>query len=226
MKVSKAGLLDGPVGQVRKRRAQSRAKDTRLAILHAALREFAAHGFDGASTWRIANSAGVHQQLIVYHFKNKDALWRDVARYYLSELADQVEKEVGVWEGLAAGERVRSEFRLIMMFVTKYPDIHRFMMQESLTASSRLDWLTRASSKPTMERILPHIQQAQQDGDMAPGDPVAVYYVILSSILSLAAFSEEMKRTIDISEVDSQLVDKFWCVIEAAHWRCPKISGS
>jgi hypothetical protein len=141
-------------------------------------------------------------------------------------LADQVEKEVGVWEGLAAGERVRSEFRLIMMFVTKYPDIHRFMMQESLTASSRLDWLTRASSKPTMERILPHIQQAQQDGDMAPGDPVAVYYVILSSILSLAAFSEEMKRTIDISEVDSQLVDKFWCVIEAAHWRCPKISGS
>ena len=44
---------------------------TRASLIEAAVHEFAAHGFDGASTRAIAMRAGVHQPQINYHFASK-----------------------------------------------------------------------------------------------------------------------------------------------------------
>jgi len=49
---------------------------TRASLIEAAVHEFAAHGFDGASTRAIATRAGVHQPQINYHFESKLDLWR------------------------------------------------------------------------------------------------------------------------------------------------------
>ncbi len=57
--------------------ASSSAGDaTRRRLVEAALVEFAAHGYEGASTRVIAERAGVHQPLINYHFRSKADLWR------------------------------------------------------------------------------------------------------------------------------------------------------
>ncbi len=54
-----------------------RPSDTVVAdLLEAAATEFAAHGFAGASTRRIAERAGAHQPQINYHFTSKEQLWR------------------------------------------------------------------------------------------------------------------------------------------------------
>jgi len=58
----------------RPRRRQARADATRTALLDAALVEFAANGFEGASTRTIAERAGTHQPQINYHFDSKEAL--------------------------------------------------------------------------------------------------------------------------------------------------------
>ncbi|MCP3854227.1 MAG: helix-turn-helix transcriptional regulator, partial [Actinomycetia bacterium] len=54
--------------------------------MEAALVEFAANGFDGASTRAIASRAGAHQPQINYHFESKDELWRLCLERLLGEL--------------------------------------------------------------------------------------------------------------------------------------------
>src|SRR5512134_3728154 len=56
--------------------ADASAGSGRERILHVALEEFAANGFEGTSMAHIARRAGVTQPLVHYHFESKDALWR------------------------------------------------------------------------------------------------------------------------------------------------------
>ena len=58
------------------RGAQRRGDRTRQALLDAALVEFAASGFEAASTRDIAGRAGVRQGQLTYHFASKHALWQ------------------------------------------------------------------------------------------------------------------------------------------------------
>jgi AcrR family transcriptional regulator len=72
-----------------------RSDETRRRLLGVAVRMFATHGFDAASTREVAESAGVNQAAILYHFGGKEGLYlavaeaiaargRDAMRPYLS----------------------------------------------------------------------------------------------------------------------------------------------
>src|SRR5882757_8685357 len=62
--------------QPKARRDHERGVATRQALLESALHEFAASGFEAASTRAIAARAGVRQSQLTYHFDSKDVLWR------------------------------------------------------------------------------------------------------------------------------------------------------
>ncbi len=51
-------------------------RDSRAAILAAALNDFATHGYAGARMERIARHAGVNKQLLFYYFRSKAGLHR------------------------------------------------------------------------------------------------------------------------------------------------------
>jgi AcrR family transcriptional regulator len=70
--MSTNGDLSGPV------RRRNRAA-TRAALLDAARRRFAAHGFDGVSVRDIAADAGVDPALIFRYFGSKPALFEEAA---------------------------------------------------------------------------------------------------------------------------------------------------
>ena len=77
------------------RRRQARATATRSALLDAALTEFAAHGFEGASTRRIAAAAGTHQPQINYHFESKEELWQAAVDHLFDRLDHAVAELLG-----------------------------------------------------------------------------------------------------------------------------------
>lgn len=56
------------------------AKSTEQLILDAALREFAAKGFDGARTATIAAEAGVTHAMLHYYFRTKEQLFQQIFR--------------------------------------------------------------------------------------------------------------------------------------------------
>ncbi|MCY7300024.1 MAG: TetR/AcrR family transcriptional regulator [Ilumatobacteraceae bacterium] len=86
---------------------------TRASLLDAAIHEFAAHGFDGASTRAIATRAGVHQPQINYHFASKLDLWRSAGCTVVRRPGGRVDrqKEGRTWPARHAGSshlRVRA----------------------------------------------------------------------------------------------------------------------
>jgi AcrR family transcriptional regulator len=54
--------------------------DTREQLLDAALTQFAARGFHGASIARIAGELGLTKQALLYYFRRKEDLYREVLR--------------------------------------------------------------------------------------------------------------------------------------------------
>src|SRR5215510_2623246 len=69
------------------RRTRTVREDIRERLLDAALVEFGAKGFDGASTRAIARRIGAHQPQINYHFESKEALWAAAVDHLFAELA-------------------------------------------------------------------------------------------------------------------------------------------
>lgn len=59
------------------------------ALVEAAIKLFAANGFDATSTASIAQYAGVTEPLIHYHFKNKDGLFTHILEEIFSEYFDR-----------------------------------------------------------------------------------------------------------------------------------------
>ncbi|WFU11925.1 CerR family C-terminal domain-containing protein (plasmid) [Rhizobium sp. CB3090] len=69
----------------------ARSDITREKLLENALDVFGRYGFDGASTRKITNAAGVNLQAIAYYFGSKEGLYIATAEY----LADMIGQHVG-----------------------------------------------------------------------------------------------------------------------------------
>ncbi|WFU05862.1 CerR family C-terminal domain-containing protein (plasmid) [Rhizobium sp. CB3171] len=69
----------------------ARSDITREKLLENALDVFGRYGFDGASTRKITNAAGVNLQAIPYYFGSKEGLYIATAEY----LADMISQHVG-----------------------------------------------------------------------------------------------------------------------------------
>ena len=71
---------------------QRRPRDaaaTRLQILDAAERLFAARGFGSTSLAQIARESGTHKSLILHHFGSKDELWQAVKERRFAGFVDE-----------------------------------------------------------------------------------------------------------------------------------------
>lgn len=75
------------------RRPRSSPRSTRANLARAGLEAFAAHGFEGASTRDIANTAGVPQGLVRHHFGSKEGLFRAVVTDGVTALLEQLDAE-------------------------------------------------------------------------------------------------------------------------------------
>ncbi|MFD1720046.1 TetR/AcrR family transcriptional regulator [Amnibacterium endophyticum] len=68
-------------------------------LLQAALRQFAAVGFDGASLARIADEAGMSKSSVLYHFGSKEALLDAALRPAVDDLRPLLERLEGTGDG-------------------------------------------------------------------------------------------------------------------------------
>ncbi len=102
----------------------ARASARREAILRAALREFAARGFEGARVDRVARSARVNKALLYYHFGNKASLYEAVLvrwmEFLLGVLRERVSPRPGPEEKLAA---LAAAFEDLVRRHPEYPQI-------------------------------------------------------------------------------------------------------
>lgn len=167
------------------RRPHQRGLDTRRDLLEAALVEFAAVGFDAASTRAIAARAGVKQGQLTYHYETKDELWRATVDL-LFERFDTEFSAASESFGAARADDAAGAFELtvrsLVRVVSRMPELNRMMIHASTTDSERLAWLVDRHVRPRFDQLSPLWQQVRAEGGThLDADPLLVYYCLLGS---------------------------------------------
>jgi TetR/AcrR family transcriptional regulator len=185
----------------------------RRNIIAAARTAFADLGFEGARLRSISDSAGVLHTAMLYHFKNKNTLWRAVVDDLFAELETRLTEHQQEGPKQFQLEFARQRLRAFIRFSAERPELHRIMTNEGRASSERLTWLVEKHSRrmyDLMKNFTPLI-------DMPAGlnQPIRLYYAIVGlatapftlapefKLLSgIDPFSEdELERTAEFVEV-------------------------
>ncbi|MFM0088280.1 TetR/AcrR family transcriptional regulator [Paraburkholderia sediminicola] len=197
-----------------KRAEQQRAQETRSAILNAALAEFATKGFEAASIRSIADRIGLQHPLITYHYRSKDVLWQAVAEFVFERIRHEWDANLTDTPPAMAADRVKLVYRSLFRFTVGFPQFHRFMLQEFLVYSPRLQWLADTVLKPLINWLIPQIRAAQDENTLPKVEPILLHYLMISLTSTLSGFGPEMLATSNVSASDPAVVDAYWQMVE------------
>src|SRR6266849_3679235 len=165
----------------RVRRARA---DIREQLLDAALIEFGAKGFDGASTRSIAQRVDAHQPQINYHFASKEALWTTAVDYLFGLLGEEL-ADVGLPAGADDPAQLAEAFaeavRRFVRFAAAHPELNRIMLHEATEDGDRLRWMVDRHVRPLYDAIRVAWQRLRDAGIAAPIDAAMVHYVIVGA---------------------------------------------
>lgn len=150
---------------------------TRASLIEAAVHEFAAHGFDGASTRAIATRAGVHQPQINYHFESKLDLWRAAVDWLFAELHD--ETMVAMSGVRTQRDRLAAGVRAFVRHAARRPELNRIMVRESGAPSERLDWLVETYVRQRFELVSALWEPLRRRGEVVDIDALTAFYMML-----------------------------------------------
>jgi TetR/AcrR family transcriptional regulator len=200
--------------QPRKRVEQQRALETRAAILNAAIAEFAARGFEGASIRAIADRLGLQHPLITYHYRTKDFLWQAAAEHAFAQIRTGWDISVPEGSDLSPLARLREEYTILFRYTVAFPEFHRFMRQEALTNNPRLKWVAKTVLAPLIGRLIPQIVAAQKQGLLPPVDPILFHYMMVSLTATLSGFGPEMQVTSGLSAENAKVIEAYWRLVD------------
>ncbi len=163
------------------RRTRRTREDLRQELVEAALGEFAAKGFDGASTRAIAAAVDAYQPQINYHFESKEALF-DAAVDHLFGLLIESLGELPPLEVLddpdELGTVVAELLRGFVRFAALHPELNRIVVQEATEDTPRLRRMVEHHVRPWYEAITAAWTRLRTAGIAAPIDPSSVHWVI------------------------------------------------
>lgn len=197
----------------RKRAEQQRSIETRVSILNAAIAEFAARGFEGASIRAIADRLGLQHPLITYHYRSKDILWRAAAEHAFAQIRSEWDMAAEQAD-LSPLARLRQEYATLFRYTVAFPEFHRFMRQETLTNNPRLKWVAKTVLAPLLGRLLPQIIEAQKRALLPAVDPILFHYMMVSLTATLSEFGPEMQITGGLSSEDPKVAAAYWRLVD------------
>ncbi len=167
---------------LRRRRVRS---DLRASLLDAALVEFGARGFEGASTRAIARRVDAHQPQINYHFESKAALWTAAVDHLFGLLGEALGGVLPLSPTDVPAVSLAGAFaegiRRFVWFAAEHPELNQIMVHEGTTSSDRLAWMTEAHVRPFFDGLAPAWRVLRDAGLAAPIDGDILYYVLVGA---------------------------------------------
>jgi TetR/AcrR family transcriptional regulator len=173
-----------------------RGRRARAAVIAAATALFAERGYSGTSIADVAAAAGVAKPSILYHFSDKDDLWRSC----VAELWADVDAFYNEhWpRGLPAGRpMLERALGLFIEAARRWPAYIRIPFIEGATPGWRSDYLADnyfSQHVGVIDRIL---RAAQAQGALPAGDPVLLQALLTSSINVLVTQNAMWSRAFD-----------------------------
>ena len=182
-------------------RSLSRRSTTHNDILYAAIQEFAAFGFNGASTSAIARRAKTKQPLLNYHFGSKNKLWEAAVNYVFTELeaAFQTIRETG--GDLEPIDLLKLILRTFNRFSSRHPQHIEILRYELGSGSKRETYLLNRFLKPMYQYIDKIIEAATIKGQIKPIPAKYLSSILMGAVTNFYSVGSIMN---EIYSVDTQ----------------------
>jgi TetR/AcrR family transcriptional regulator len=158
--------------------AATEAPSTRDAILDAAERLFADHGFAGVSVREIAAEAGLKNQASLYHhFKDKRALYEATLARGIMPIVGLIDASSESWLDPA---RVARSVDRMLDYVAAHPHVPRLIQRAGLDDSRTLRTAITALLKPVFDRGLQVLEgvAGPWEPDDLPHIAIGLYHLI------------------------------------------------
>lgn len=186
------------------RARNSKGKVANAAVLAAATRLFAERGYDGVSIADVAAASGVAKPSVLYHFTDKETLWKSAVEALWAEV-DAFFEDRWPRSTPPSRELLEGMLELFIEASIRWPAYVRIPFIEGATPSWRSEWLVDrhfGQHVLTTDRIL---RAMQRRGLVGNGDPAHYQALMTSSINVFIAQSAMWSRTYsrDLSDAES-----------------------
>lgn len=162
------------------RRSEEDAERTQRAIVDAALKLFAGRGFKAVSLRDIAEGAGVAHNIIRYHFRSKEGVWRAVVD---RAAADYVSSLQPVLDEVPLHEDPEIELAKITRGIVHtsalHPELVRLLLAEGVCGGERLAYLL-GRVEPLRQTAAPLFARLQGRGPLGLLDPDDLFLLVLA----------------------------------------------
>lgn len=187
----------------------ARGRKASGAVLDAATALFAERGYNGVSIAEIARAADVTKPSVLYHFPDKETLWKACVDRLWDEVDAFYQEN---WPGNLPPSRERIE-RQLLLFVEaglRWPAYIRIPFIEGATPSWRSEWLVDKHFGNHVAINHDVLRACQTKGLLPPGDLVGFQAMLTSPINVLIAqgamWDRAFGRDLDTRETLASLV--------------------
>lgn len=163
------------------RRQNIRGQVAQVAVLAAATQMFAERGFAGTSIADIAMLSGVGKPSVLYHYPDKDTLWKAAVDALWADV-DAFFREHWPYELRPSRQLLERLLDLFVDAALTWPAYVRIPFIEGATPSWRSEWLVDrhfGRHVMTVDRIL---RTMQSRGELGAGDAAHFQAIMSSSI--------------------------------------------
>jgi TetR/AcrR family transcriptional repressor of mexJK operon len=173
--------------------------DCRRRLIDAAAQDFCRDGFHGASVDRIAAAAGVAKQTVYNHFPGKEALFEETIRFYVHEVAADLD-DVNILGdirarllalGYALRQRVLSQRGL---------EWYRMVISELSSMSKLRSMAWRQGTLEAQRHLANFLAAAMDKGELRRDDPAFAAEMLSSMLIS---FDRTRGLLADLPPLDS-----------------------
>ena len=176
----------------------------RQDILKAALDEFSAKGYAGATTAGIARLAGVTQPLIHHHFSSKRLLWEAV----LLDIYDDYQRMSVAIEPAPVNssllEQMKAGLRAYILFSSSHSKLARIIVIESARGGETFDFLYEKYLKPEIQALQKVLQEGRDAGLIRNIDPVMLPFLITGAGVHPFVVPETIHRMTGLNPLTPQ----------------------
>ncbi|SOE15633.1 TetR family transcriptional regulator [Hoeflea halophila] len=179
-----------------KARATETQRKTRIQmeneerILDAALEEFSAHGFRGATIDRIAEHAGMSKPNLLYYFRRKQDMYEALIARLLKTWLEPLRELDATGDPLP---ELQSYIRRKLEMARDFPRESRLFANEILQGAPRIKRLLESELKPLVDEKVEVLHGWMKDGQINPVDARHLIFSIWSTTQHYADFDTQVQ---------------------------------
>jgi TetR/AcrR family transcriptional regulator len=183
-------------------------RDTKLAIIDAAVEVFARKGYEKATIDEVAASANIAKGTVFYNFKSKEDIFFAILERGTSEFTRLVDHSSAT--GKTASEKLEKAYDAAFEFFRMYNNFCRLLVSEIWRIRSRWNYEPTNMLDAYKQRLEEIFVEGQKNGefrkDIASRD-------IGLQIFFLAAVSSLSKVLTDEADAESKLYDNYKLIL-------------